>query len=92
MEHLGYPPLPQLDDGIEVSREAYRQAWKGGSSGGFKGRRSTFMSTVEECSIDRRDWRTLSVQEFNREYFDKGRPVVLFGEGLVKLKGGAGEY
>jgi hypothetical protein len=32
------------------------------------------------------------VDEFNEEYVDAGRPVVLFGEGLVKLKGGAGEH
>jgi hypothetical protein len=49
--------------------------------GGYQGRRSNYGRAASECSVDRRDWRGLSVEEFNHEYYDEGRPVVLYGEG-----------
>jgi tetratricopeptide (TPR) repeat protein len=39
---------------------------------------------TKKCNIDRRDIATLSKEQFIREYHQQGRPVVLYGEGLIK--------
>jgi Flp pilus assembly protein TadD len=36
------------------------------------------------CDVDRRDASRLTAQEFHEEYVDLGKPVLLFGEGLVR--------
>jgi hypothetical protein len=89
MEHLGYPPPPYRDDGIDASRARQQRASKSAYSGGYAGKQSSFATS--ECNIDRRDWQQLSVEDFNTEYYDEGKPVILFGDGLVKLKDLAGE-
>jgi hypothetical protein len=90
MEHYGKPPPGKLvDDGLETWR-AKQQEELGDERyhGGFAGKSSQFRSST--CNIDRRDWTTLDAKTFNKEYYDKGKPVVLFGDGLVKLKDGEG--
>jgi hypothetical protein len=79
-EFLGYPPGPFRDDGIEASRAAQPVF-----SGGYGGKSSSYRRPVSECSIDKRHWRNLTVEEFHRDYYDAGKPVVLFGDGLVKV-------
>jgi hypothetical protein len=81
-EHLGYPPEPYQDDGIA----AFRRERSAGDDGGWAGMRSEYRT--DTCTVDRRDWRKLSVEEFHEQYFDTGRPVILFGEGLVELNDG----
>jgi hypothetical protein len=79
----GEPIPPFKDDGIESSR---RHQAASRQNSGFAGKRSLFETTA--CTMDRRDWTTLSLDDFHREYYDKGRPVILFGKGLVEVKGG----
>jgi hypothetical protein len=38
---------------------------------------------VDVCHIDRRDYRTLTAQQFHEEYVDQGKPLLLYGEGLL---------
>jgi hypothetical protein len=86
MEFHGGPPGPFQDDGIEVSRAKH-----GLYTGGYRGKRSSFAHDGTRCTVDRRNWRNLTVDEFHHEYYDAGRPVVLFGEGLVQFKEGTRE-
>jgi hypothetical protein len=82
----GSPPPPYLDDGVETSR---RQESERVNASGFAGRRSSYATTNAECTVDRRDWRTLSVDRFLNEYHEAGKPVVLFGDGLLNTKAGS---
>jgi hypothetical protein len=84
MEGHGYPPGPYIDDGIEESRKQLQASLNEAYNGGYAGRASSY--ETDKCNIDQRDWRNLSVGEFNRDYFDAGRPLVLFGEGLLAFK------
>jgi hypothetical protein len=67
----GYPPPPFLDDGVEASR-AQRKKREGTNTSGFAGRRSSYATTNADCNVDRRDWRTLSEDDFLRDYHEAG--------------------
>jgi hypothetical protein len=79
----GAPVPPFKDDGIKASRQQNAVH----KNSGFGGKLSNFSSSAQ-CTIDRRDWTKLSQSEYIKEYYEQGRPVILFGKGLVETTGG----
>jgi hypothetical protein len=61
---------------------------KHGLGGWNKEWRSTSPYEMEDeaCEWDRRDVANLSPEDFVREYVEQGKPVMLYGEGLIQGK------
>ena len=54
------------------------------AASGWRGRRASATALGPgTCSIPRRDATTLSVTEFHEQYVDAGKPVLLYGPGVV---------
>jgi hypothetical protein len=75
-----------MDDGAGVNGGI--NVLSGSAGGGWTSsdkQRATAKSPWEsdKCDFDRRDISTLSPQEFIAQYVQKGKPCILFGEGLI---------
>ena len=84
MERIGAPPPDIVHDRAGHTAQGAVAA----NAAGYAGRDSAFDIEALACTIDRRDASDLTTAEFYDQYYDQGRPVVLFGENLIQTDGG----
>jgi hypothetical protein len=70
-----WPGSEKVDEKVDEKADA---GW-----GGAPPNKAAYGSGVDVCHIDRRDYRTLTAQQFHEEYVDQGKPLLLYGEGLL---------